>query len=472
MIDEYIRFAARVRPWHPALSTGHAHIPFCRLDREVDQVGTALVAAGLVDMGPVIGIAATDAYRHAVLTLACARLGFGTVSLLGAMAVQMAALAGVDAMLADDAGLGAGDTRAGVTVDDEWFKAALAAAHQPLPRAPRDPDAIARVQLSSGTTGLPKAVIVSWAQDERRHAMAPGRQGMADRTLSLIGPESGGLVTWAMTWRVMGTVLIAPPDLGELARQLPVLAPSMVIASPVQIAALLAALPTDYVAPLQYTVVTLVGAPAGRRVRDELAVRMRVSVAPSYSSTEAGIVTAGISGQSTDDQDVGWPVPGITIEIVDAAGNALPTGESGLLRIRGDTVASSYRDGPGDVFRDGWFYPGDLGVLCVDGRLRLLGRIDEVINVGGEKVAPEALEELVRPVAGVVDVAAFALPGDAGDQPWLAIVRDGEVDKAAVARALTLPGLGTVRIAWIEAIPRTPMGKPRREELQAAARRL
>jgi acyl-coenzyme A synthetase/AMP-(fatty) acid ligase len=60
-----------------------------------------------------------------------------------------------------------------------------------------------------------------------------------------------------------------------------------------------------------------------------------------------------------------------------------------------------------------------------------------------------------------------------GHQPWLAIVRDGEVDQAAIAQALApLAGLPTVKVAWIEAIPRTPMGKARREELRAAARRL
>ena len=83
------------------------------------------------------------------------------------------------------------------------------------------------------------------------------------------------------------------------------------------------------------------------------------------------------------------------------------------MRIAGVGVVGGYRDGePTPAFRDGWFYPGDLGSLAPDGLLRIAGRADEVINLGGEKISPETLEEQVRLIHGVADVAAFALPGD------------------------------------------------------------
>lgn len=473
MFDEFVRFGARTRPYHPAISNGAAHISYRHLDREVDKVGSALWAGGVTGMGSVIGVAARDGYRHALLTLACARLGLGTTSLLPGMAVPMAALAGAEAMLADDPALGAGRDRAGMTVDGDWFQAALTADHEPLPPPPpRDWDAIARVQLSSGTTGMPKAVALTWAEQERRAATALSLHGMAARTLSLIGPESGGFASWTSTWRSLGTVLVGPPDLAQLAQLLPVLAPRTLVASPVQIAALLAALPPDYASVMEPMIVAVAGGRVSRRVREQLAVRMGATVAPAYASTEAGTVAAGLNGQLSHEGDVGYLMPGITVEIVDADDRPLAPGEPGLLRIAGRSVVAGYRDGPGEAFRGGWFYPGDLGSLAPDGCLRILGRADEIINVGGEKFSPETLEDRVRDVAGVADVAAFALDGEDGERPWLAIVRSGEIDEGEIGRALALPGLPTVSIAWIEAIPRTPMGKPRREELKAAARRL
>ena len=467
MFDRFVRFGARIRPYHPAVSNGQAHVTYRQLDREVDQVAVALRQASLA--GAVIGVATRDGYRHALLTLACARLGFGTASLLPGMVPGMAALAGVDAIVSDDPALGG----AGVVADDAWFQATLTAAHNSVPAPRLDPEAIARVQLSSGTTGVPKAVAISWALQHVRENMSPGYHGLAARTLSMIGPESGGFGSWALTWRSLGTVLVGSADVGATAAMLPVLAPRMLVASPAQVAALLTALAADAAPLLEPLIVVGAGGRIVRRQREQLALRLGASVVSSYASTEAGTVAVGFASQSADDGDAGYLMPGVEVEALDVAGRPLPPGEVGLLRIRSNSVAAGYRDGPGQAFRDGWFHPGDVGAVSADSALRVLGRADEVMNLGGEKFAPESLEEPVRAVPGVADIAAFALEDAAGvPQPWLAIVRGGEVDEAAIGRALALPNLGTVRIAWIDAIPRTAMGKPRREELKAAARRL
>lgn len=475
MFDESIRLGARTRPQSPALTNGQVHVTFQQLDAAVDQVAAALARAGVDAAGPatVVGVSLKDAYQHALVTLAAARLGLATASLFPSLAAAMARLAGVTQLVADDAGVGPA-----VLADADWFEAARTAP----PASPRqpvrlDPLALGRVQLSSGTTGVPKAVGLSWRLLAIRRGLGPALYGVTGRSISMIGPESGGMGVWLNTWHNMGCVIVPPASPAALALMLPILAPTTLVASPVQIAALADAL-AGQAHPMPHALrISVAGGRVSRAVRESLALTIGAVVMPAYASTEAGTVATGVSHTLPDDRDVGYVMPGVWVDIVGEDGAILPPGTTGHVRIGGDGVADGYRDGVATpAFRDGWFYPGDLGSLSADGMLRIAGRADEIINVGGEKVAPEALEELARPVAGVADVAAFALPGDAGDQPWLAIVRDGGADEAGisagVARALTIPGLGGIRIAWIDAIPRTPMGKVRREELQAAARRL
>ena len=469
MYDQHIRFGARARPLSVALSNGNVHVTYRQFDEAIDQIAAALRRAGLGGDDTIVGVSLGDAYQHVLVTLAAMRLGLATSSLFPAMAPAMATLAGVTHLVSDDAAL-----NPAVLADAAWFEAVRTAPVERVPSARTDPDRLARVQLSSGTTGTPKAVGLSWGTLLLRSGLSMSFHGLAARTVSMIGMESGGLGAWAATWRNGGTVLIAPPSPAALAHVLPILQPTMIVASPIQIAALADALDADARPLITPVLISVAGGRVSRAVREKLTLRLGASVAPTYASTEAGTVAAGMNSGLTDERDVGYVMPGINVEIVDDAGTPLPAGETGHLRIAGPGVVDGYREAERSAaFRDGWFHPGDLGSLSADGLLRIAGRADEVINAGGEKVAPETLEELVRPLPGVRDVAAFALPGPAGDQPWLAIVRgEGEVDQAAIVRAVALPGLGPVRIAWIEGIPRTLMGKVRRDELQKAARRL
>ena len=97
------------------------------------------------------------------------------------------------------------------------------------------------------------------------------------------------------------------------------------------------------------------------------------------------------------------------------------------------------------------------------------------MNLGGDKHLPDVLEARVREVPGVVDAAAFALSNaDGVDQPWLAVVKspDQALSNRDLGQALAPLGLPPIRIAWIDAIPRTPLGKVAREQLRHAARAL
>lgn len=465
MFDRLVRFSARMSPLAIAVSNGAEHIDYRAFDRTIDQVAAALDRDGIA--GPaLIGISVRDTYRHLLLVLGCARRGVPTVSLVPEMAQPMAALTG--ARLLSDDPAHAPD----LLVDAAWLAEASEQQDFALTPVTIDPEALGRVQLSSGSTGEPKAVGMSWALMDRRIEHTWTRNFGYERLLSLVGPESGSLPLFLWCWAKGGTVLFGSSDPALLARSLPVLQPTGMLAAPAQLAVVLDALPAE-ATPLPGLQIAIGGAHAAPALRERAALRLG-TVNVTYASTEAGVCTNGFAASLDSSTAVGWITPWTEIEIVDEADQVLPLGSDGRVRMRGSDVVSGYLGAAqDDRFRDGWFYSGDIGAMRADGMLSIAGREDEVMNFGGQKFLPGALETPVLGVAGVSAAAAFALEdGDGVAQPWLAIVRDGEIDEAAIGRALVIPELPPVRIAYIEALPFTPLGKVRREVLKDAARQL
>jgi acyl-CoA synthetase (AMP-forming)/AMP-acid ligase II len=466
MFDRLVRFSARMTPLAIAVSNGAEHISYRDFDRAIDQAAAALERDGVASPA-LVGISVRDTYRHLVLVLACARRGVPTVSLIPEMAWPMATLTGAAKLLSDDPA-----HAPGLLADAAWLAAAVAA--EPVEIAPVtiDPEALGRVQLSSGSTGEPKAVGMSWALMDRRIEHTWTRNFGYERLLSLVGPESGALPLFLWCWARGGTVLFGSSDATTLAHSLTVLQPTGMLAAPAQLAMLLDALPAE-ATPLPGLQIAIGGAYAAPKLRERAALRLG-TVNVTYASTEAGVCTNGFAASLSGANSVGWITPWSEIEIVDENDQPLPPGTSGRVRVRGSDVVDGYLGiATDDRFRDGWFYSGDIGAVSAQGMLSIEGREDEVMNFGGQKFLPGALETPVAAVRGVTAVAAFALEDEQGiAQPWLAIVRDGDIEEGAIGRALAMPELPPVRIAYIDALPLTPLGKVRREVLREAARKL
>ena len=114
---------------------------------------------------------------------------------------------------------------------------------------------------------------------------------------------------------------------------------------------------------------------------------------------------------------VGFVLPGMEVEIVDDADMPLLAGQEGVVRIRSPYGATEYLEDPDEsarVFLDGWFYPGDLGRLTADNMLVITGRETNVVNIGGEKVNPEKLEEILLDHPDVMQAAIIAMPNELG----------------------------------------------------------
>jgi acyl-CoA synthetase (AMP-forming)/AMP-acid ligase II len=109
---------------------------------------------------------------------------------------------------------------------------------------------------------------------------------------------------------------------------------------------------------------------------------------------------------------VGLPT-GVDLRVVDQNGHTCPAGAQGEVWVHGPTVARGYLADPAGTahsFPDGWFRTGDLGSLDEDGYLSLAGRMNSLINRGGETISPEHVEDVLAGCPGVTEAAVFAVP--------------------------------------------------------------
>ena len=111
---------------------------------------------------------------------------------------------------------------------------------------------------------------------------------------------------------------------------------------------------------------------------------------------------------------------------MDAEGKLLQAGENGEVVVRGPNVMAGYENNPeanAQAFRHGWFRTGDQGFLDGEGRLRITGRLKEIINRGGEKISPREVDEIIMEHPAVHQCVTFGMPHDMlGEEVAAAIV--------------------------------------------------
>jgi long-chain acyl-CoA synthetase len=110
----------------------------------------------------------------------------------------------------------------------------------------------------------------------------------------------------------------------------------------------------------------------------------------------------------------GRPIPGIEVEIHDEAGRPVAPGERGEIAVRGEQVSGDYLGRPPTIGADGWFRTRDGGFLDADGYLFVDGRIDDIIVRGGENLSPGEIEDVLARHEGVAECAVVGIP----DEEW------------------------------------------------------
>ena len=184
----------------------------------------------------------------------------------------------------------------------------------------------------------------------------------------------------------------------------------------------------------------------------------------SYGSTE--LATPSLLSRLGADPEMYWlsPTPGRVVRVTDETGVDCPPGQEGELRIELMEIdCKCYLDddeATGKMFRDGCFCPGDMAVQRADGRVRILGRTADVLNMRGQKVAVAPLEMEVRRALRVDEVCLFAGLSDAGQEELVVVVQTDRAPPRSELDAITraFASFDQVRFSFFKEFPRTSTG--------------
>ncbi len=213
------------------------------------------------------------------------------------------------------------------------------------------------------------------------------------------------------------------------------------------------------------------GGVISRQGVERLKINLCRNIIVSYTSSEAGTAAMAPHDMIAGIPDaVGFVMPEVKVEIVDAAGAVLPIGAEGFIRLQTPLYTALARK-PGTGPEPPWYYPGDIGRLTDNGVLCVAGRREDVLNRGGVKLATTDFEEFLRAAPGVHDAGVCSVMGEAGfAEIWVGVILEPDVDMADFRQHIesqqTFSG-NIDKLFVVEEIPRGENGKLLRQELQA-----
>ena len=221
-------------------------------------------------------------------------------------------------------------------------------------------------------------------------------------------------------------------------------------------------------------------APLSAEVIERFTDLTGLPVHQGYGLTEASpVVTSTLCSTDLQNGSVGAALPGIELRLVDDRGRA-PEGEDpGEIQVKGDNLFSGYwPDGSAGPDDEGWWSTGDVGFLDASGDLFLVDRLKELVIVSGFNVYPSEVEDVVREVEGVTEVAVIGVEDDETGEVVVAYVRAPDADPAAIeaaVRARCEERLARfkrpTRVEVVDELPLTVTGKVQKGRLRGLERR-
>ncbi|MBA2673981.1 fatty acid--CoA ligase family protein [Ramlibacter sp.] len=471
-----IRHHARVRPYDVAVIHATGAVNYLQLAHIVTALSARLRSEGLAP-GMTTALFLREPFMHLSLMLAAMATGVASTSAPADLQPVPPGLK-IDALLADSALPFVPGARV-IEVSAGWIGDMASPQGTLLPAAQgfQNPQAMQRYFTSSGTTGAPKIMGFTGSALESLaiHSLMlqPISQGPAVSAMGL-GTIGGYGIMQSALWH--GTTLVQAMQSQTILRALSLYGVRTLRLSPQQLQGLL-----DLVAgrPMHFANLERIEI-GGAAIPNTLLLTARTVLCPNvmgvYGSTEAGLVAQAPGALLHAHPDAaGYVMPGVDVRIVDDAGVPLGFDAEGLVQIRTPHMVQGYLgddDATAAAFRDGWFVPGDLGLLRADGLLLLRGRMDEIINLGGVKINPATVDDFLLRQPGVREAATFARrqPGRP-DEIWAAVVPGPAFDAAALldAARARLQSRAPARIVQVAQIPRNAMGKALRQQLSSEA---
>lgn len=368
----------------------------------------------------------------------------------------------------------------GETISDQELKAR---------QASLDPDDVANMQYTSGTTGFPKGVMLT-------HTNLVGNATSISECLNF-GPADRlcipvpffhcfGCVLGTLTCAVSGATMV-PLETFNPTRVLETVEAERCTA--------VHGVPTMFITELEilnkqnYDVSSLrtgimAGSPCPIEIMKAVVNRMGMKeIVITYGQTEAA---PGITMTRTSDPietrvaTVGKALPGVEVKVVDpATGEEVPVGQQGEICARGYNVMKGYYKMPeatgAAIDREGWLHTGDLGIMDEKGYFRITGRLKDMIIRGGENIYPREIEEFLYTHPKVKDVQVVGIPSEKYGEEVMAFIclKEGEEASSEEIREYCAGKIARYKIPqyvqFIQAYPTTANGKVQKYRLREQA---
>ena len=439
--------------------------------------------------GDVVGVHLQDPLLHLAAVLSLARSGMISVAVSATGTDTQAGgsilmRTGASAVLDDDGFMDWGG-RTRVPLDPE---STLALAGDPDETLRSDePNRWMIYKTSSGTTGTPKIVgathegmIASIERELVCIGYPPGERYLTPVALRFDGPRRRYIACLAS-----GATAVMPPKNGSASSLLAAIDHydirhySCVPSQAYEMAAVVG--PGGQRFP-HMRCLRLSAGPSDEALHRLLRERLTSNLLISYGCTELGPITvASPELVRSSPRSVGRAMPGIELQVVSAEDQVLAPDTVGLIRIRAEGMPHAYHDdaeATAKYFRNGWFYPGDLGRMSGDGLLFHMGRSDDMMIMNGINIYPAEIEQTMMSHPSVRDAVAMPLKHQiVNNVPVCAVALNpgedvSELQLLSFARG-RLGAHSPRRVVILDGIPRNEHGKVQREELaQAISHRL
>src|SRR5262245_15562379 len=469
-IVDAILFWANATPARPAIIQPHG-VQTYRMLADAIMAAASHFTRSELDPAKPVAVAIDDPARMLVATFGLLHAGFSVVLASKAVLPHLA-MTGADTLVSEHGGLVWAE-RTTILFNDSWMSAPARRPERAAvaPQAGRDRDVIL---FTSGSTGRPKMIVYGPEMRAERVRWLLSIE-VVDYQRALVMP---GLAS-AFGFDRVSAILYA----GKTACFAPLGQPTLLLANLYNIELIVASTQQAIaLTELQekgsrirlpcLKAVRVSGGMISRQGIDGLKRNLCHNIIAVYGTSEVGSVALALHDKIADIPDaVGFVLPDVKVEIVDAAGAALPVGSEGFVRIEtplNRLAAASHANASAGPK---WFYPGDIGRLTDNGALCIAGRREDVLNRGGVKLATTDVEEFLLAAPGVRDAGVCSVMGEAGfAEVWVGVVLDEGADMGAFRQYIesneTYRG-NMDKIFALEEIPRGENRKLQRKQLQA-----